>query len=94
LLECENKKVVVSTVGNYINPDGDRESIGLNRWYETKAFYGDMEDGYIEANVRREIYFDSNSSIDSVYDGSDNDANDMHNTVINEISSMLLKGLL
>lgn len=55
LLEYKDKKIVVSTVGHYVNSDGQIDTIGLERWYETMCFEGCEEGGYIEADVCQEI---------------------------------------
>lgn len=93
LLEYKDKKWIVSTVGAYRNSDGKMDSIGLNRWYETMAFVGTEQDGYIDADVYQQIYFDSEWGIwgeswDEIleeYPHPDNFANDMHEKVVLEL---------
>ena len=94
LLEYKNKKWVVSTVGAYRNYENKIDSIGYRRWYETMAFEGQEENGFIEANVGEEISFDSEWGIwgdsweevcDNCHGTPDNAANDMHDKVVSEL---------
>ena len=96
LLECGDIQIVVSTVGAmYIS--GKIEEIGLDRHYETMAFHVDPKSGdYKDADVSREIWFDSPSALkvkktDKYIDAK---ANDMHEAVVKEISDNLAKGCL
>ena len=96
LLECGKIKVVVSTVGAYRNPQTYRiETIGCERHYETMAFHATFEDPYWEADVHREVSFDSPWQLhypDIFPAGVDNIANDMHEAVVAELTSKLSSG--
>lgn len=94
LLEYKDKKWVVSTVGAYRTLENKFDNIGHRRWYETKAFEAREIFGYIDANVEKNIFFDSKCGIcgDSWeevcdnYNGTpDNAANDMHDKVVSEL---------
>ena len=94
LLEYNDKKWVVSTVGTYLNIEDKIDSIGHRRWYETKAFEAKERLGYIEADVEKGIYFDSEWGIwgdsweevcKNCNDTPDNVANDMHDKVVSEL---------
>lgn len=94
LLEYNDKKWVVSTVGAYRNRENKMDSIGHHRWYETLAFEAIEEGGYIEADIMKEIYFDSECGIwgdsweevcDNCHGTPDNTANDMHDKVVSEL---------
>ena len=94
LLEYKDIKWIVSTVGNYRNSKNRIDSIGHCRWYETMAFEAYEKDGYIDANVRYEISFDSEWGIwgnsweevlESCNGAPDNTANDMHDKVVSEL---------
>ena len=94
LLEYKDKKWVVSTVGAFRNYKNKIDSIGHRRWYETMAFEGQEENGFIEANVREEIFFDSECGIwgdsweevcGNCHGTPDNAANDMHDKVVSEL---------
>lgn len=96
LLTCEETScmVVVSTVGNYRDLSGDCLSIGFDRYYETMAFYAKTEGKYIEADVSREVPFNSKWAINQdEYDTDkefiDNKADDMHEDVVKELSTRL-----
>lgn len=94
LLEYNDKKWVVSTVGAFRNRENKMDSIGHRRWYETLAFEAVEASGYIEADIMKEIYFDSEWGIwgdsweevcNNCHDTPDNVANDMHDRVVSEL---------
>lgn len=96
LLEYNGIQVVVSTVGAMVGRginscEREWETIGYNRYYETMAFSAKEDNGYIEADVNKEIDFSSNWCIDHIGNGSDNEANDMHDKVCLEIVDMLIE---
>jgi len=94
LLECENIKIVVSTVGlvTGFKDKSKYAKIGMDHYYETKAFHAQEQDGYYDIDVSQEIYFDSNCQINDIYVESDLDANDMHEIVVAEITKKLENG--
>ena len=96
LLECDDIQIVVSTVGAMYNDKGKLEEIGLNRHYETMAFLVDKSTGpYKDADFSREIFFESKGALKWHKKGFiDNEANDMHEAVVKEISDNLAKGWL
>lgn len=94
LLEYKDKKWVVSTVGAYRTLENKIDNIGHRRWYETMAFKAYEKDGYIDANVKKEIFFDSECGIwgdswkevcENCNGTPDNAANDMHDKVVGEL---------
>lgn len=100
LIQCDDKRIVVSTVGNLISND-KIESVGSNRWYETMAFeayYNEFDGcGYWEADVSKEVPFDSPGGLYAdtwkelchTHPDVDNVANDMHEKVVAEICDRL-----
>jgi hypothetical protein len=94
LIEYGDKRIVVSTVGNYIpRTTGeikkiDRE-IGLDRTYETMAFWARYEKPYWEADVSKEVDFESDWAIGELEFDTDKKANDMHERVVEELSKLL-----
>lgn len=91
LLEYGRKKIVVSTVGNY-RPFSDRgniDTIGHARYFETRVFKAKFEKGYWEANIDKSIYFNSPWCIDHCEHMADQEANDMHEKVVKEISKKM-----
>ena len=96
LLECEEVKVVVSTIGAYHNSRDEYEQVGLNRDYETMAFYVDPATGaYNDVDVERQIYFESPWALE-IKKGDkfpDLKANEMHETVVQELTEKLEKGV-
>lgn len=103
LLEYNGKQVVVSTVGAMairaysIENDlwrAEWDTVGDNRYYETRAFLTKEKDGYIEANCEKPINFNSNWCLDHIGNGSDNKANEMHDKVCLEIVDMLVENLI
>ena len=96
LLECGETKVVVSTVGNYFNSRGEYDQVGLDRDYETMAFYVDPRTGaYNDIDVERQIWFESPWAF-QIKKGDkypDLKANEMHETVVQELTEKLQKGV-
>ena len=92
LLTCGGLEVVVSSVGLY-EYEGEIETIGLDRYFETMAFHAKKEDArYHDADVHRQIYFDSPWSISEV--DADDKANEMHEAVVAELTEKLKQGLI
>jgi hypothetical protein len=97
LLEYGDKKIVVSTIGKYVNPEKKFDTIGLNRWYETMCFEGHEENGYIEADVTKEIPINQDWGIWGTtweevlanYPKVDNKANQMHESIVQEMIKRL-----
>jgi hypothetical protein len=89
LLECGEKRVVVSTVGMMASQTEDKfEPIGYNRYFETMAFHAHrVDDRYWDADVSRQIFFDSPWAIGEI--DADDKANDMHDNVVFEIIDKL-----
>ena len=93
LLEYGSKAIVVSTVGCMINErTGKTEEIGLDRDYETMAFWADKSTKYYDANVSERICFDSEWSlkIKDTDNYSDLLANKMHEEVVYELTEKLI----
>lgn len=88
LIEYENKKFVVSTVGAY-KYGNDFTIIGADRYYETMAFEAQYEEPYWEANVSREIDFNSDWTISTCDLYSDGLANNMHEKIVDELSKKI-----
>lgn len=94
LLELDDMSIVVSSVGWLLNSNhSGYEELGVDRYFETMAFhsYINPDCGCIEADVERQIYFESPWSIDSL-DMPHNLPDDMHETVVAEISENMLNG--
>lgn len=99
LLEYGDKKWIVSTVGAYVKSDGKFDAIGYNRFYETMAFEAKEQNGYLDADVSKEITFESDwgifgetwKEVIAKYPQVDNVANDMHEKVVNELSLRILE---
>lgn len=93
LLEYGDRKWIISTVGAYRNIEGKMDSVGYERWYETMAFVGVEENGYIDADVMQNVWFnsewglfaDSWEDLKKQYPYPDNSANDMHEKVVEEL---------
>ena len=91
LIESNDLKIVVSTVGD-MRSKGNVEWVGLHRYYETMVFHAIREGKYIEADVGREIYLDCKQGIGEIYDGVDNDANEMHENAVKEVVEKIKSG--
>ena len=94
LIECDDIQIVVSTVGAMYNDKGELEEIGLNRHYETMAFLVDKRTGpYKDADFSNEVAFESKGVLKWHKKGYvDNEANDMHEAVVNELTRCLEQG--
>jgi hypothetical protein len=91
LLEYEDVKIVVSTVGIMRMDNETINTVGLGRYYETMAFHSDLSDTrFYDVDVSKEVYFDAISAIDHI--DADDEANIMHENVVKEISERLEKG--
>lgn len=98
LLEYEDRKWIVSTVGAYF-PVSSRsiDTVGYNRWYETMVFEGEMQDGYIDINVEKQIESDNDwgiwgetwEEVMKTYHTPDNAANDMHERIVDEMTEKI-----
>ena len=96
LIEYKNKRVVVSTVGNYNPPYlGERfkgkehKEIGCGRFYETMAFEAKYVAPYWEACVSKEYPFKSNWALNELEFDTDSKADKMHDNVVKEISKSI-----
>lgn len=100
LLEYGDKKWIVSTVGCQVAKYGrllynkdDIISIGHQRWYETIAFKAININGYLDADVTKEIKFNSEwgiwgrtwEEVLKKYEHPDLAANEMHERVVEEL---------
>ena len=91
LLERGDTRIVVSTVGLLENIKGDGfETVGNDRYFETMAFHAAFDGRYWDADVSREISFESPWCILDV-DANDR-ANDQHEAVVWEICTRLASG--
>jgi hypothetical protein len=82
-------KIVVSTVG-LMRRGESIETIGFNRYFETMAFAAKPVGRYLDADVSREVEFDSPWSIAEL--DADDKANDMHEAVVKELRNKMLLG--
>jgi hypothetical protein len=92
LLEHKDIKIVISTVGLYKTENGFETIGGIERYYETMVFYANDDKRYYDADVSREICFNSNWYINKI--DADDKANEMHENVICEIIDKLEKGII
>ncbi len=95
LLEYKDVKVVVSTVGAQLESDRPRrfDTVGHGRYYETAAFMADQKDTRFRDIVPgKRLEVDSNTAIDHL--DADDEANDMHEAVVEEMVKRMVKGTL
>ena len=93
LLEHNDTNIVISTVGNLMKKDepiSGIEEIGIGRYYETMAFHAKLNDEYKDADVSRQITFAAAWNLEEP--GLDKEANNMHETVVDEIIRRLKAG--
>jgi hypothetical protein len=88
LLECGEKRIVVSTVGAWENG----EPIGYNRYYETMAFQAHKDGIYWDADLRKQVHFKSKWQVATLSETTDAEANEMHEAVVAELTERLQKG--
>ena len=90
--------IVISTVGNYY-PNGSKVTIDLGggRIYETMVFLAKEENGYIEADVQKEVtnnigqwYLTRND----LRDDSDNQADEMHDRIVNVVTGFIISNII
>lgn len=92
LLEAGDVRIVVSTVGmmtDYLD-DGRFMEVGLDRHFETMAFHAKHDGRYWDADVSKQIDFGLPWSIETL--DADDLANDMHESIVAEISRRLESG--
>ena len=91
-LEKNGVWVVVSTVGNmFVNGHKEAVEVGCGRFYETMVFLSAVEDHcYHDADVSKQVPTSSDWNIGTRY--SDNEANDMHEAIVAEITERMEKG--
>lgn len=95
LLELGDVAIVVSTVGAmWTDRSHDKpETIGCGSYYETMAFHADRDGAYVEANVHRQVSFESEWEIDRWEDDDiDMQADAMHEAVVAEIADRMVSG--
>lgn len=98
LLEYDNIAVVVSTVGAMMDihapgwPNENKfDTIGFDRYYETMVFHTNKKDKrYQDIDVLKPVAFASNRAIDHL--DADDEANDMHEAVVIELTQRLFAG--
>jgi len=95
LLSYNDVFISVSTVGNMIiDYAGKRfEQIGVDRYFETMAFISELKrenNPWQDGDVSKQISFTSPLSIDQPW--KEQEANDMHEAVVAEITAELLAG--
>ena len=95
LVEGVSQSFVVSTVGNFMNGrDKLPDTIGFQRYYETMIFLAKENGPYMDADVSNQITLgdDIKWAVDNVDEGSDNVANDMHESNVAALCERLQDG--
>lgn len=97
LIEFRDTKIVVSTVGmmqDYSHPEFRKKNVfdivGFDRYYETMAFHAKRNGEFYDADVSREISFESEWAYSRIED--EWRANKGHWAVVDEIVSKLESG--
>lgn len=94
LTDVDNDRhIVVSTVGNMLSRSafagtgaGVVEAVGAGYYYETLAFVGQHEGPYVEAAAARQVFVDRPHTIPTMHEGVSNDADAMHEDVVDAIT--------
>lgn len=92
LIECGANRIVVSTVGDYRDRDGNVDTIGYGRYYETAAFKAYEYGEYWDSDTSERVDFESDWRIAAFDALSDMRANDMHDAVCREIAAKMERG--
>ena len=94
LLEYNGIKVVVSTVGRLRRDQLSNlyAEIGCDRYFETMAFMAKEDDKYNDADVSKEVGFNSNWCLPSP--DMELEAEEMHEAVVKEISERMVNNNL
>ncbi len=96
MLEFGEIAIGISTVGNYkpsYTGAKEIETIGHMRYFETMAFHCEEateKNPWRDPNIGRQISFESEWAIGEPW--KEQEANDMHEAVVNEIAARLLAG--
>lgn len=92
LLEYEGEFIVVSTVGRMVIEYAGHsalDTVGLDRYYETMAFYSDTSDmEFHDIDVKRQIYLGCDWALNEI---DDNKANDMHEKAVDWICRQMME---
>ena len=99
LIEYEDRKWIISTVGAMSDENRKPTTVGINRWYETKVFEAQLQDGYWDADVSKEIYpkgewciwASSFTELMTKYPTPDTTANDMHEAIVEQMIERIQK---
>lgn len=95
LLEKGDTRYIVSTIGAYIPVEGEGcVKVNSFGYYETVIFEAMLEDGYWDINVEKEISPPDECAwyIENLEQNSDNEANAMHEKMVDEISRLMETG--
>jgi hypothetical protein len=93
LLERGSVRIVVSSVGLMTNHRDENkfQEVGLDRQhFETMAFHAAYDGRYWDADVTREVLFESPWMVREVE--ADDIANDQHDAVVSEIEQRIVNG--
>lgn len=89
LISSEDIRIIVSSVGN-MRINKTTEQIGADRYYETMVFKAKKDGAYWDADVNKQIYFNSKWGIgENEFKKHQHDidiiADEMHDNVVEEI---------
>ena len=93
LLTKGDVRIVVSSVGlmtHWKGPDHGFEQVGLDRFFETMAFHAKYDGRYWDADVQREVSFESPWRVDTA--DADDIADDQHEAVVSEFMQRMESG--
>lgn len=96
LLSHKGKNIIISTVGRSKSKSGGLpDTIGYNRYYETRVFEGKKYKGYIDLAVEKEIAIPNiQCAIKEINWESDLLANNMHEEAIKKVKQLLREGVI
>ena len=92
LLEYEDTKIVVSTVGGMMVENYGKkrfDTVGHERYYETKVFLADKKDTmYNDIDVEKEVFLDCEQTLNEIDDVK---ANEMHEDAVDWVSKQMVE---
>lgn len=90
--------IIISTVGNYLPIGANKpKPLGTHRIYETMVFLAKEENGYVEADVQKQIINDVGEwylTPNDLRDDSDNQADEMHDRIVDVVTGFIISNII
>lgn len=90
--------IIISSVGNYLPTGANKpKPLGTGRIYETMVFLAKEENGYIEADIQKQIINNVGEwylTRDELREDSDNQADEMHDRTVNAVTGFIISNTI